>query len=333
MDKLEALGLMNELGARERPFLFVIDFSMEDPIVIPLDEVNPEEILYEINGFHNHRDTRYIRDRDIPAFDFHPQPMRYTDYKKAFNLVHRNFVLGNTVLLNLTFPTKIETDLSMYDIFRFSRARYRLYVKDRFVVFSPECFVKINDHHISSFPMKGTIDAAVPDAARVILADPKETAEHITIVDLIRNDLSLVAGKVRVRRFRYIDTLVTSENILLQVSSEITGILRRGFNDELGTIIFKMLPAGSISGAPKKKTIEIITKAEKYNRGFYTGVFGCYNGKSLESAVMIRFIEKNPAGEHYFKSGGGLTVYSDPQKEYQELIDKVYVPFTRNDQG
>ena len=333
MDKLEALRLMNELGARERPFLFIIDFPMYDPIVIPLDEVRPDEILYDINGLHNLSDTRYIRDKDIPPFTFHPHPMAYDDYKLAFDLVHRHFILGNTFLLNLTFPTRIETDLSMYDIFRYSRARYRLYVKDRFVVFSPECFVKIGGRLISSFPMKGTIDAAVPDAARVILADPKETAEHVTIVDLIRNDLSLVAGKVRVRRFRYIDTLVTSEKILLQVSSEIAGILPQAFNTELGSIIFKMLPAGSISGAPKKKTVEIITEAEAYDRGFYTGVFGCYDGKNLESAVMIRFIEKSPGGEYHFKSGGGLTVYSDPQSEYRELIDKVYVPFTRNNQS
>ena len=79
--------------------------------------------------------------------------------------------------------------------------------------------------------------------------------------------------------------------------------------------------------------MEIITEAEGYDRGFYTGVFGYYDGKNLESAVMIRFIEKSPSGEFYFKSGGGLTVYSDPQMEYQELIDKVYVPFTRNNQS
>jgi para-aminobenzoate synthetase component I len=83
----------------------------------------------------------------------------------------------------------------MYDIFRFSRARYQLYVKDCFVVFSPECFVKIDDHLISSYPIKGTIDAAVPEAAEVILANPKETAEHVTIVDPIRNVQPLLPAK------------------------------------------------------------------------------------------------------------------------------------------
>jgi para-aminobenzoate synthetase component 1 len=247
--------------------------------------------------------------------------------------VREHFILGNTFLLNLTFPTDIETNLSLADIFRFSRAKYRLYLKGKFVVFSPECFIKISGNLISSYPMKGTIDAAVPDAARVILQNPKETAEHITIVDLIRNDIGIIADKVRVRRFRYIDTLVTSEKILLQVSSEVTGMLPDGFHDEIGTLIFRMLPAGSISGAPKKKTVEIIADAEGYNRGFYTGVFGYYDGENLESAVMIRFIERNSAGNLLFKSGGGLTVYSDPESEYQELIDKVYVAFNRNDKS
>ncbi len=161
----------------------------------------------------------------------------------------------------------------------------------------------------------------------------KETAEHITIVDLIRNDIGMIANHVRVRRFRFIDTLVTSEKTLLQVSSEVCGLMRGDFRKSLGTLLFKMLPAGSITGAPKKKTVEIITDIEGYDRGYYTGVFGCYDGKNLESAVMIRFIEKLDSGDLYFKSGGGLTIYSDPKSEYQELVDKVYVPFSRNNKS
>ncbi|OGU77880.1 MAG: hypothetical protein A2279_07140 [Stygiobacter sp. RIFOXYA12_FULL_38_9] len=88
-----------------------------------------------------------------------------------------------------------------------------------------------------------------------------------------------------------------------------------------------MLPAGSISGAPKKKTVEIIQNAEKLERGYYTGVFGYYDGNNLDSAVMIRFIEQTAEGLVY-RSGGGITFMSDVNSEYQELIDKVYVPFT-----
>ena len=90
-------------------------------------------------------------------------------------------------------------------------------------------------------------------------------------------------------------------------------------------ILLKLLPAGSICGAPKKKTLEIISKYETYERGYYTGVFGIFDGNNLHSAVMIRFIEKSD-GKFIFKSGGGITSLSDPMDEYQELIDKVYVP-------
>jgi para-aminobenzoate synthetase component 1 len=173
--------------------------------------------------------------------------------------------------------------------------------------------------------MKGTIDASLPDAETIVINDLKETAEHNTIVDLIRNDLSMVAEDVKVDRFRYIEKIVTNDKALLQVSSEISGKLPEGYHAEMGNIFRKLLPAGSISGAPKEKTIQIIHEAENYSRGFYTGVFGYYDGSKLDSGVMIRFI-KNDNGRLIFCSGGGITVNSDPEIEFNELIDKVYVP-------
>jgi len=211
------------------------------------------------------------------------------------------------------------------EIFYFSRAKYKLIYKDKFVVFSPECFVRINKGKIYSFPMKGTIDASLPGASEIILNDEKEKAEHNTIVDLIRNDLSIVSKKVKVEKFRYIEKIKTNQKELLQVSSKISGILDGNYAENIGEIITSLLPAGSISGAPKKKTVEIIKKAEDYKRGFYTGIFGYFDGKNLDSAVMIRFIEKS-GKELIYKSGGGITSFSDVKKEYNEMVDKVYVP-------
>jgi len=85
------------------------------------------------------------------------------------------------------------------------------------------------------------------------------------------------------------------------------------------------LPAGSVSGAPKPKTLEIIKAVEEEGRGYYTGVFGYFNGNDLDSGVMIRFIE-NREGKYFYRSGGGITTQSDVEAEYQETIDKVYVP-------
>ena len=169
-------------------------------------------------------------------------------------------------------------------------------------------------------------DEDVKASIKNILNDKKETAEHSTIVDLIRNDLSMVAKEVRVTKFRYIDTIKTNVNKLHQVSSEIRGKLSSDFHDRLGSILFTLLPAGSISGAPKPKTLEIIREAEVYDRGYYTGVFGVYDGETLDSGVMIRYIEQTADGSLQYRSGGGITAMSDLETEYQELIDKIYVP-------
>lgn len=173
--------------------------------------------------------------------------------------------------------------------------------------------------------MKGTIDESFPDSKNKLLSSQKELAEHFTIVDLIRNDLSIVSKNVSVKRFRYIDKVKTHKGALLQMSSEIVGDLPDGFQKNVGNIIVDMLPAGSISGAPKKKTIEIIKQAEKYDRGYYTGVMGIFDGVNIDSGVMIRFIENTPEGLIY-KSGGGITSKSNLDEEYSELIDKIYIP-------
>lgn len=72
--------------------------------------------------------------------------------------------------------------------------------------------------------------------------------------------------------------------------------------------------------------MNIIKKIENYDRGYFTGVFGVFDGDSLNSAVMIRFIEKLENGKIVYKSGGGITCDSDPKKEYQEMLDKIYIP-------
>jgi para-aminobenzoate synthetase component 1 len=314
---------MNESGRRGESFIFIIDFEMKEPFFIPLDVVDPLEILYDFNGLSN-VPTPEIHSNS--SFSFSKFPIAYSDYLKAFELVQKHLRYGNSYLVNLTFPTRITTNLSLKEIFSISKAKYKLWYKDNFVVFSPEIFVQVDeDGIISSYPMKGTIDAGIENAEQMILNDKKEYAEHCTIVDLIRNDLSMVAKDVHVDKFRYIDKIKTHEKELLQVSSRICGKLGADYHSKIGDIVFALLPAGSVTGAPKKKTVEIIKEAEGYERGFYTGVFGYFDGKKLDSGVMIRFIEKIN-GTLYYKSGGGITVYSEPESEYRELIDKVYVP-------
>ena len=314
---------MNALGKEKIPFLFVVDFAMQEPVVIPLSEINNSNILFNVNGLSNSTTNSQVQKR----LKFSYTPIAKETYCKAFEKVQFHIRRGDSFLINLTMPAMVETNFTLKDIFYSSTAKYKLWFKDKLVVFSPEIFVKINNGIISSYPMKGTIDATLPNAEKRLLSSKKELAEHYTIVDLIRNDLSMVSENVIVNRFRYIDRLKTNKGELLQMSSEILGELPTNYPEIIGDIILKLLPAGSISGAPKKRTVEIITGVEPYDRGYYTGIFGVFDGTNLDSGVMIRYIEQTHGGLLY-KSGGGITANSNCYDEYQELIDKIYVPLT-----
>ena len=318
----KGIELMNKLGGLRTPFLFVIDYQMENSIILPLSDIDQQNLCYEINGNGNIKTTTPLQDK---TFYFTSNPISLEIYQRGFDHVMKNLRQGNSFLTNLTCTTPIQSDLDLKELFHLSKAPYKLWIDEMFAVYSPEKFVTIKDNIIRSFPMKGTIDAAIENAERIILNDEKEMAEHYTIVDLIRNDLSRVANKVRVERFRYFDKINTNQKCLLQVSSEIAGDLEADWNQTIGTLFATLLPAGSITGAPKKKTMEIISEAEDDPRGYYTGVFGLFDGNNLESAVMIRFIEKRD-GDLFYHSGGGITVNSICEHEYQEMIEKVYVP-------
>ena len=309
------------------------------------------------------------------------EPPHYEDYERSFNIVKSNIMAGNSYLTNLTCRVPVSCNLSLEEIFHRAKGKYKLLLRKKrnqaedkvqqkkeeaqniaykkediieeisnpFVCFSPETFVKIKGGRIYSYPMKGTLDASLPNAEKLLMEDRKEAAEHATIVDLIRNDLSRVAENVRVDKYRYVDVLHTNKGDILQTSSEISGRLPEDYPHHLGEILDAQLPAGSITGAPKDKTMQIIHEAEGYDRGFYTGIMGIYNQGELNSAVMIRFIEEETSsvdfeadGEKnfkanegkkpkesrklYFKAGGGITSKSDCRREYEEVIQKIYLP-------
>ena len=321
MNKEMAIKHMNQLGAERESFLFIVDFEMRHNLVISPREAFLQGILFNFNGHSN-----YPKSIDKPQnIELDKNPIPFTVYDNAYQKVLYHLQRGNSYLVNLTFETPVQTEKSLTQIFHGSVAKYRLLYQNQFVVFSPETFIKTNENLIFTFPMKGTIDATVPDARELLLSNKKELAEHATIVDLLRNDLSRVATNVTVDRFRYIDKIQSNQKSLLQVSSQISGKLPAHFRKNIGNIVFEMLPAGSISGAPKKKTLEIIAEAENYSRGYYTGIAGYFDGSNLDSCVLIRYIE-NRNGCFFYKSGGGITTQSNEKEEYNELIEKIYVP-------
>lgn len=320
----DIINKMNELGQKKRPFVFLFDFGCRQARVMEWDDCGPD-LLWRTPKHSNFEPVSY----DEHPIEWEIEPVSFDRYTKAFDLVQKHIHGGDSYLLNLTMPTKVKTNLTLAEIAHKSRSPYLIFLKDEFVCFSPEIFVRIEGGEISSYPMKGTIDANIPDAATLLKTNRKELAEHNTIVDLIRNDLSRIADQVEVKRFCYLDEIQSNQGKLLQMSSEITGQLDSGYHAHLGDIFAGLLPAGSITGAPKPKTVEIIEAAEQYDRGWYTGIFGVFDGENVDSCVLIRYLEQS--GDNFtFKSGGGITHLSNCREEYEELIKKVYVPIIGN---
>lgn len=381
--KQEIIDKINRLASQDETFLFVINYQGNKAFIRQLSDINPEECLFDFEGRGNFSDEMKNNSEKIAEISWQIAPPLYEDYERSFDIVKNNIMAGNSYLTNLTCKVPVSCNLSLEDIFNQAKGKYKLLLRRKrnqaedkaqqkeeeeaqnkadkkeenieeisnpFVCFSPETFVRIKNGRIYSYPMKGTLDASLPDAEKQLMEDRKEAAEHATIVDLIRNDLSRVAENVRVDKYRYIDVLHTNKGDILQTSSEISGSLPEDYRQHLGEILDAQLPAGSITGAPKDKTIQIIHEAEGYDRGFYTGIMGIYDQGELNSAVMIRFIEeenspvdfeadgeknfkanegKEPkeSRELYFKAGGGITSKSDCRREYEEVIQKIYLPF------
>lgn len=316
---IEFVSKLNALGTIREPFFFVIDYAAKNFYIEALQNLD-RNILYQVETHTNA--MKPSASKEFSWQKTYPHKERYLAQVEA---VIEEIKSGNTYMLNLTSPTTLELDCTLENLFYSANAPFKLCFKEQFVCFSPERFIKITDNQISTYPMKGTIDASIPHAEHIILNDEKEKAEHVMVVDLLRNDLSMVSKQVRVEQFRYVEKIQAGEKELLQVSSKITGNLEENWHEHMGNIIAKLLPAGSISGTPKRSSMEIIERVEGYDRGYFTGIFGVYDGQSLESAVMIRFLEKTEDG-YLFKSGGGITLLSDAKKEYDELCDKVYIP-------
>lgn len=331
----ETIRRMNALGRAEHPFFFVISHDLEHNLLLePAGAGEGRTAAFELPlGKMELRGEMPVLPERIR---FTPSPCSMSRYAEAFSSVRKHLLRGDSYLLNLCMATPVETNLALRHLFRYARAPYRMLLgRDSrvpdvhgrgCVCFSPEPFVTVRGRTVSTFPMKGTADACTQEARQWLETDEKENRESATIVDLMRNDLSMVASGVQVKRYRYISPVETRGGAILQCSSEISGTLPEDWRSRLGEMMMKLLPAGSVTGAPKEATCRAIAEAEDMERGFYTGVFGFFNGRELDSAVAIRFMEETGEGMAY-KSGGGITVMSRMEEEYREAVAKVYVPF------
>ncbi|MFQ3675869.1 MAG: aminodeoxychorismate synthase component I [Endomicrobiia bacterium] len=319
--KEQCISLINHNYSRETPFIFLTDFDTDKNIFFTLDTL-PDIIKFETDRIKYSKSVTNLHiDKSYKIFTSIIPP-KLSDYKKSFDNVKNNIALGNTYLCNLTFSSEITLNTDLDFIYSIAKAKYKFLKKDDFLFFSPETFITISKSgNIKTYPMKGTGIHTSNDLSKSY----KEKAEHATIVDLLRNDLSMVANNVKVENYRYLETIYTNESTLFQTSTCISGNLPHNFKTHLGEILFSMLPAGSITGAPKKKTIEIIKQTETHVRDFYTGIMGVFDGEIFDSCVIIRYIEKKN-NKYFYKSGGGITFLSDLHNEFNELCAKIYVP-------
>lgn len=316
---MELKVALNKFGSSKEPFLFLISYDLKKTYIEKLQNLS-QNIKFEIDS----KNKKNIKDYSLKKY-----PISFDEYKKKFDLIQDEIKNGNSYLLNLTAQTKIDTNLTLDDIYEASSSLLKLRVKFDdldFVCFSPEKFIDIKDNKIYTYPMKGTIDSNLTDAKNILLNSKKELAEHTMVVDLLRNDLGKVANNIKVEEFRTFSKIVTKDRELFQTSSIISGDLQNNWQEKIGDILSNILPAGSITGTPKKSTIGILKNIENYDRGFYSGIFGIFDGINLQSFVLIRFIE-NINNELFYKSGGGITSDSIAKEEYEELLNKVYLPF------
>jgi para-aminobenzoate synthetase component 1 len=212
------------------------------------------------------------------------------------------------------------------DLTKVSPANYSSFLKlgKNFVISSsPELFFQIKNRKIISRPIKGTaprgFDAKSDRQNKLDLKkSPKERAENLMIVDLVRNDLSRIckAGTVIVKKLFSINTYKTIHHM----SSEVHGEL----SEDCSSIdaLQACFPPGSMTGAPKIKAMEIAAKEEKINRGIYSGAIGFIDQKSANFSVVIRTLIFQ--GKKFeFQTGGAITFDSDPQKELEEIFSKA----------
>lgn len=254
-------------------------------------------------------------------------------YNEAIEKIKWYLREGETYQVNFTFQLKCTVSGSCLDLYHDLRLRqptsYMAFVNtgsDIILSFSPELFFRLDGNRILTRPMKGTASRGrflEEDMLREnwLKNNPKNRAENLMIVDLLRNDLGRVAqrGSVKVKNLFSIERYLT----VLQMTSTIEAVLKRDTNFK--TIMDALFPSGSVTGAPKIRTMQIIRELEKEPRNVYTGAIGflsphnqaCFN-------VAIRTIHIDAQKRATLGIGGGIVYDSSYKKEYNEAILKSH---------
>jgi anthranilate synthase component 1 len=254
------------------------------------------------------------------------------DFKRAVNRVKEYILAGDIfqVVLSQRFESSFSgTPLDFYRCLRFINPSPYMFCLNfggdfSLVGSSPEMHVRLTGNTVEIRPIAGTRARGLTPAqdeanATELLADPKERAEHIMLVDLARNDVGRVAefGSVRVTEFMQIERY----SHVMHIVSNVVGRLRSGCS--VFDAVRATFPAGTVSGAPKIRAMQIISELEKTRRGCYAGAIGYFGfDGNFDSCIALRCaVLKN--GHAYFQAGAGIVADSDPQREYEETVNKA----------
>ncbi len=256
----------------------------------------------------------------------------WSEYKVAFGKVQEELLNGNCYQVNLTFPFDFMSEelLDPRDISDFFFAQKNLgayahatYLGDEMILSnSPECLFQYRDNEIFTMPIKGTMrrdGKSVKQLWQQMLADKKEEGELLMITDLLKNDLNrLESPTAKVIKLRA-PLLVPG---LLHQYSLIAVKLKEDIS--LAKTMKSLFPGGSITGAPKKRVMEIIGDIERYQRGIYCGSTLLCVGNKKAASINIRTASINIEERIWrYGAGGGITLLSRPVDEFKEMEDKV----------
>ncbi|MDD5680773.1 MAG: aminodeoxychorismate synthase component I [Candidatus Omnitrophica bacterium] len=252
-------------------------------------------------------------------------------YRKAIGKVKEYIREGDIYQVNLSQRLSCDFDGDSFELYKTLRrinpapfAAYLNFEDFQIVSASPERFIKISDRHIETRPIKGTRprgrdekeDAGLREE---LMRSEKDRAEHLMIVDLERNDIGRVCeyGSVRPEEFIIVETYSTVHHLV----STVAGKLKDGV--DVIDCLCNCFPGGSITGAPKIRAMEIIEEIEPAKRGIYTGSVGYIDTSGdADLLIIIRTIIIK-GGTAHFQVGGGIVADSDPDKEYDETMDKA----------
>jgi len=262
----------------------------------------------------------------------HQSNVEPEDFKRAVNRAKEYILAGDIfqVVLSQRFESSFSgAPLDFYRCLRFINPSPYMFCLNfggdfSLVGSSPEMHVRVTGNAVEIRPIAGTRPrglTSLQDEANAteLLADPKERAEHIMLVDLARNDVGRVAefGSVRVTEFMQIERY----SHVMHIVSNVIGRLRNGCS--VFDAVRATFPAGTVSGAPKIRAMQIISELEKTRRGCYAGAIGYFGfDGNFDSCIALRCaVLKN--GRAYFQAGAGIVADSDPQREYEETVNKA----------